>query len=119
MRLISRRWLMRSLLFAGATSAAWARFVEPWWFKTTSHRIPLGLGREITLLHLSDFHADPMPLDYLQSAIRSGLAWKPDVICCTGDFITSRWNDWDRYVQILSEMPKVAPTFACLGNHDG
>ena len=79
----------------------------------------LGPGRELTVLHLSDFHADPMPLGYIQSAIRSGLAWKPDLIVCTGDFITGRYDQWGAYAEILAEMPRVAATFACLGNHDG
>ena len=112
---------MATMFTGGLAAGAWMRFVEPWWFKTTRRRIPIGIagGNEITALHLSDFHADPMPLDYLRLAIRSGLAWKPDVIFCTGDFITSRYDEWDAYAELLGEMPKVAPTFACLGNHDG
>lgn len=99
----------------------WTRFVEPWWFKTSQRRIRVGLGedRAITVLHLSDFHADPMPLDFIRSAIRSGLAWKPDLIFCTGDFITSKYDQWDEYVKVLCEMPQLAPTYAVLGNHDG
>lgn len=107
------------MLLGGAGSLGWMRFVEPWWFKKTSRRVPIGLGGEVKLLHLSDFHADPMPLDYLQSAIRAGLAWKPDLICCTGDFITRLYDRWDDYTRILGEMSQAAPTFACLGNHDG
>lgn len=101
-------------------AAGWMRFVEPWWFKITRHNIPLGLGCEsIRLLHLSDMHADPMPLDYLRKACRAGLELKPDLICVTGDFITRKYEQWEEYAQILSELPRAAPTFAILGNHDG
>src|SRR5215204_4799554 len=121
MRAFTRRKLIGAMMCGGVAAGLWMRFVEPWWFKTTRRRIPIGLGngREITVLHLSDFHADPMPLDYLRSTIRAGLAWNPDVIFCTGDFITTRYEQWDAYTEVLGEMTKVAPTFACLGNHDG
>lgn len=96
------------------------RFVEPWWLKTSEHTVKLGLGGgTLRLLHLSDLHADPMPLDHIAKAIRSGLALKPDLICVTGDFITTIYDQWDAYTALLAELPKVAPTFACLGNHDG
>lgn len=109
------------LLFAGVLGAGlWARFVEAWWLKTTQFTVPVGLGGgQLKLLHLSDFHADPMPLDYLQRAVREGIALKPDLICVTGDFITRKYDQWDAYAQLLAELPKCAPTFASLGNHDG
>ena len=70
-------------------TGAWMRFVEPWWFKTTRREVPIGLGGgKLTLLHLSDFHADPMPLDHFAKCISAGIAEKPDLICLTGDFIT-------------------------------
>jgi uncharacterized protein len=121
MRLFSRRQFTTSLFCAGLMGGLWTRFVEPWWFKTTRRRIPVGFtdGRELTVLHLSDFHADPMPLDYLRKAIRAGLELQPDLILCTGDFITSRYDHWDAYADLLAEMPRVAPTYASLGNHDG
>jgi predicted MPP superfamily phosphohydrolase len=96
------------------------RFVEPWWLKTTAYTVPLGLaGGKLRLLHLSDFHADPMPLEYLAKSVRAGIALKPDLICVTGDFITERYDQWDAYSALLAELPKAAPTFATLGNHDG
>src|SRR5690349_11762930 len=103
MRLFSRRQFSTTLFSGAMVGGFWMRFVEPWWFKTSQRRVPVGLGegRAITVLHLSDFHADPMPLDYIGSAIRSGLAWKPDLIICTGDFITSKYDRWDEYVKVL------------------
>ena len=51
--------------------------------------------------------------------MRLGIEAKPDLICITGDFITRLWDDWDRYAEILALLSHSAPTFACLGNHDG
>ncbi len=96
------------------------RFVEPWWFKVTRREVPLGLGGgRLKLLQLSDFHADPMPLDHFGKCIRAGLAEKPDLVCLTGDFITKKYDQWDAYAAQLTEIAKAAPTFAILGNHDG
>ena len=44
---------------------------------------------------------------------------KPDLVCLTGDFITWRYDAWDRYAEILKPLSEAAPTFATLGNHDG
>ena len=53
-------------------------------------------------------------------AIEMGLAQKPDVICVTGDFITSKSGfDENEYAIVLRRLSKAAPTFAVLGNHDG
>ena len=96
----------------------WMRFVEPWWVRESFHTVPLGLGG-LKLLHLSDFHADPMPLDFLSRQLDRALAWKPDFICVTGDFITKKYEAWSEYAAMLSRLPASAPTFATLGNHDG
>jgi predicted MPP superfamily phosphohydrolase len=116
----SRRTFFRATLAAGLGAAAWTRFIEPWWLKTTQHTVPLGLGGgSLRLLHLSDLHAAPMPLDHLAKSVHAGLALKPDLICVTGDLITTTYDQWDAYATILADLPKVAPTFAVLGNHDG
>lgn len=118
-RLTRRRFCvgLLSCMFGGA---AWTRFVEPWWFKTTRREVPIGLGGgRLKLLHLSDFHADPMPLDYLARCIRAGVSENPDLVCLTGDFITRKYEQWDAYAAVLAETSKAAPTFAVLGNHDG
>ena len=96
------------------------RFVEPWWFEVTHHTVPLGLGGEpVRLLQLTDMHAAPMPLDYLRKTFRAGLELKPDLICLTGDLITTKYERWEEYTALLAELSAAAPTFAILGNHDG
>lgn len=119
-RKITRRKVLGTILAAGLGAGIWTRFVEPWWLKTAEHTVPLGLGGgKLRLLHLSDMHASPMPLDHIAKAVRAGIALKPDLICVTGDFITWKYEAWDAYAAILGELQKAAPTFATLGNHDG
>ncbi len=115
---VTRRQFVRSVALSGGTSALWMRFVEPWWVRDAFHTVPLGLGG-LKLLHLSDMHADPMPLDFLSRQIDHALAWKPDFICVTGDFITTKYEQWDAYAAVLAKLSAAAPTYATLGNHDG
>lgn len=122
-RIFTRRNFFRTVLAAGMGGVglgAYMRFVEPWWPKTTQFTVPIGLdGGKLRLLHLSDLHAEPMPLEYLRKTIREGLALQPDLICLTGDYITTKYEEWDAYAAVLAELSKAAPTFATLGNHDG
>ena len=119
-RSITRRRFLSGCFGAVAGAGLWTRFIEPWWFKIAHHTVPLGLGGEpLRLLQFTDMHADPMPLDFLRKTFRAGLALKPDLICLTGDFITRKYDRWDEYASVLSELAVVAPTFAILGNHDG
>ncbi len=115
---LTRRQFFCSLAVTGGAAGMWMRFVEPWWVGESHITVPLGLGG-LKLLHLSDFHADPMPLDFLSRQIDRALAWKPDFICVTGDFITKTFEKWDAYATVLAKLPAAAPTFATLGNHDG
>ncbi len=74
----------------------------------------------LRVLHLADLHAtDADSLSFLRGAIETGLAERPDLIAVTGDFITSLFSDWTAYRKLLARLPAAAPTFACLGNHDG
>ena len=114
---------MRYATWGGiAASLGYMRWGEPQWLRTSRHRIPLlpPGSPDLRLLHLSDLHASgSVPLEYIQRAIRQGLEFQPDLICVTGDFITSQYDKWDAYREILATLPARAPTFACLGNHDG
>ncbi|NQT92227.1 MAG: phosphodiesterase YaeI [Lentisphaerae bacterium] len=84
-------------------------------------RIPgKDLPSRCSILHLSDFHvSEVVPVFFVQGAVRMGLALEPDLICVTGDMITRQMANRKKYVKVLRELSSVAPTFACLGNHDG
>src|SRR5579872_1498522 len=120
---ISRRKFLASIGLGGVGLAGYSHFVEADWLEIGRHRIetPGGAGqRPIKLLHLADLHASwTVSLDFIREAIELGLQTKPDVICITGDFITRKFSEYDAYGHVLATLPKAAPTFATLGNHDG
>jgi predicted MPP superfamily phosphohydrolase len=103
---------------------AYAHWGEPHWLELDHQTVPLaksaGAVRPVRVLHLSDFHDSPaVSLDYIAGAIALGVKQRPDLILVTGDFFTKRISDASRYRGILHRLPVAAPTFACLGNHDG
>jgi predicted MPP superfamily phosphohydrolase len=55
----------------------------------------------------------------IAEAIRLGLGRHPDLVTLTGDFVTGRLGPGEGYARELSRLVDAAPTFACLGNHDG
>jgi predicted MPP superfamily phosphohydrolase len=77
-------------------------------------------GPSLRLAHLSDLHfSRAISLDHISHAIELVVREKPDVICLTGDFVTSFAPNPEGYAQVLRRLSAAAPTFACLGNHDG
>lgn len=124
---IARRTLLRAggLAVGGSLAAgSYVYRVEPNWFELTVCRIPsrcLSPGANLRILHLSDFHASPaIPFSRIETAIQLGLAQNPDLICLTGDYVTTNTQcDLKRYRDVLTVLPAAAPTFASVGNHDG
>ncbi|MBI3881176.1 MAG: phosphodiesterase YaeI [Verrucomicrobia bacterium] len=121
-KLSRRKFVLGSGALCGG-GALYTFGLESSWLDVGRHEVQLGPERSavpIKLLHLSDLHAsEVVGLDYLRRAIETGVSLKPDVICLTGDFVTSHYGQFDRYAEILSALPKCAPTVASLGNHDG
>jgi uncharacterized protein len=118
----TRRRFLQGCAVAGATLLTEMRLIEPNWLCVGRHRVPIlpSGSSAIRLLQLSDLHAsDETPLDFIEQAVELGLAQKPDVVCLTGDFITSYWDEWNAYSRILGRLSKTIPTFASMGNHDG
>jgi predicted MPP superfamily phosphohydrolase len=123
--IFSRRNFLRATLgsiAAAAGGAGYVRWGEPHWLEVdrVDVRLSSGAGPRVRVLHLSDLHLSPVvSLDFIARAVALGLAQQPDVIALTGDFVTGRIRDADRYAAVLARLPAAAPTFACLGNHDG
>jgi predicted MPP superfamily phosphohydrolase len=99
------------------------RRFEPFWLRLRRYSVALPWRASfgpLRVLHLSDFHfSDVVPLEYLRRAVRLGLSCDPDLICVTGDFITTDIPSRADYAEVLRELGERAPTYACLGNHDG
>jgi predicted MPP superfamily phosphohydrolase len=78
-------------------------------------RLPVRLDG-LRILHVTDLHLHPGPRVAWQ--IPALIAAVPhDLICYTGDFIDSD-EDLPRLASLLAEMPRTAPAYAVLGNHD-
>jgi predicted MPP superfamily phosphohydrolase len=129
---MTRRFLTRrNFLFAlgggalaGASGLAYIRRGEPHWLEVNRVRVPLTPGTNaapsLRILQLSDFHLSPVvSLEFIAESIALGLAQQPDVIALTGDFFTNVLDDAAGFTAVLARLSAVAPTFACLGNHDG
>lgn len=118
---ISRRAFLATAGLGSAAFLGYSGFVEPGWLDVGRQEIKTNVaGESIRLLHLADFHASwCVSLRQIEEAIHLGLQFKPDLICVTGDFITTKFADMDNYCRVLSRLRAAAPTFACLGNHDG
>ncbi len=119
----SRRKFLALLGVSAVGVAGYGGVIESGRFVVRRHQVRLGRFSSrapVTILHLSDFHASAVvSLAHISKAIELGLAYKPDLICLTGDFITRRYDRFDEYATMLLPLAKHAPTFACLGNHDG
>ncbi len=119
----------RRVLFYGAglgiaaVTAGWSRFFESEWIELNSHDVALRKKtprRPIRILHISDIHASKyVAQSYINDAFSLGLSAEPDLICVTGDFITRRHHERESYVRALRRLSDAAPTFGCIGNHDG
>lgn len=122
-RVFSRRNFF-GLLGAGAGGLAYMHFGEPGWLEVNQPTLKLPTNaaerKEIRILHLSDFHASPVvSLAFIEQSVELGISLGPDVICLTGDFITRTYEAFDEFARIVRKLSALAPTFACLGNHDG
>lgn len=114
---------MYGLPTAALSAFGYARVIEPRWLESTQKTVVTGrnLRRPLRVAHISDFHASALiPIYYLEEAFRRTLAMQPDLVCITGDFVTTD-NDFDapKYEAALQMLSSKVPTFAVMGNHDG
>jgi hypothetical protein len=121
--LISRRRFLACVGAGGLGLTGCAGLVEPFRLVVGRHECQARASAPslpLKLLHLSDFHASwAVSLGFIEEAVQLGLQLKPDLICITGDFITTKYEAFDSYARVLAKLSDAAPAFACLGNHDG
>ena len=120
----SRRKFFGALGLAGGSAlagGAYTRLWEPSWLQIGRHQVSIQPNQApIKILHLSDFHASSVViLEQIADSVRLGLSLKPDLVCLTGDFVTWKYDRFADYARALKPLSDAAPTFACLGNHDG
>lgn len=124
MELYPKKLTRRQFLLLAPLAGAGYTFAEARWLEVGRYDVPLFAkppSEPLTLLQLSDFHASEyVSLDFITRSVDLALgSCAPDVVCLTGDFITWKWEEWSRYSEILARLVSAAPTYACLGNHDG
>ena len=125
-RPLTRRRFIAStagLCAAAAGTFGYARYLEAEWLALTLKSVELfedKTSNPLKALHLSDFHLSPaVPERLIARALEMGLAQRPDLIFLTGDFVTGQPRNMDWFSTQLARLSAAAPTFACLGNHDG
>jgi predicted MPP superfamily phosphohydrolase len=123
---ISRRRFIFGSAFAVSVGGAFAysRYIEP--TRLSLERVVVELSskvltRPIKILQLTDLHySSVVSLDFLEKAFDLGMSASPDLVCFTGDYITSSDLLPVRDLKpLLSNIGRSVPTFASLGNHDG
>lgn len=120
-----RRFSRRKFLLGAAGlaigSTAYTRLAEPQWLRVARHEVKLaGTGVPLRLVQLSDLHASAVvSLEFIADAVALAIAQRPDLIALTGDFVTDTSSTPHGYAEVLARLAAAAPTFACLGNHDG
>ena len=81
-------------------------------FVTTEYRVAANVPRPLAFAFVSDLHGCP------NGPILDAIAeLSPDAILCGGDIIHNN-GEWERGAEFYRLAPKIAPTFASLGNHE-
>lgn len=119
----NRRVFLAGLTTAVLSAFGYAFYLEPGWIEQNVKRVPARRPRKrpLRVAHLSDLHASvEVPLAHIEEAFRLALDLRPDVVCLTGDFVTTA-SDFDRgrYIDVLKKLSRETPCYAVLGNHDG
>lgn len=120
---MNRRVFLFGLPTAALSAYGYAFHLEPGWLEVTHKSVSTGgkLARPIRILHLSDLHASGIvPLSLIDEAFRLGMEQKPDLVCLTGDYVTTDTDFAETpYSSLLARYAARIPIFAVMGNHDG
>jgi predicted MPP superfamily phosphohydrolase len=122
-KLLTRRRFLGGLTLAGLGGAAYVHWGEPHWLAVGRHEVAVSKTPKkspLRILQMSDFHSSSfVSLGHIAHAVRLALSLQPDLICLTGDFVTASDSQVEGLAKTLAPLAQSAPTFACLGNHDG
>lgn len=127
MRFLTRRKFFRiTASVCGALVAGggiYSALVEPWWLESNEITVripdlPPPLDG-LKLLHLSDLHCGKLvSFDYIRSCAKTAAAFRPDIVCITGDFVTHEASYITQCLDALSILEPPLGIFAVPGNHD-
>ena len=122
-KFLTRRKFITGITLAGVGGAAYTHWGEPHWLDVGRHEVAVARTPKkspLKILQMSDLHSSSfVSLNFLRRAVELGLSLQPDLICLTGDFITAGDSRLEGLAKVLAPLAEAAPTFACLGNHDG
>lgn len=104
-----------------AAPVGWSLGIEPYLFEVTETRVDGPGLPKLRILHLTDLHvSDGMTARELEYALDLGLERKPDIVCFTGDYVSSTSGyDAGGLARLLKKSLRAAPTYTVMGNHDG
>lgn len=111
-------WILFALAIAGLVLLAYARLIEPYRLSVeeihiSSPKIPPGTP-PIRIVFFSDMHSDPEPRlePRIPEVVRN---LSPDIIIFGGDALNTT-EGAAHFRKLMTELVKIAPTFAVLGN---
>lgn len=113
--------ILPGLLILSALGVIESAYIEPYWLRLRYTDIKVDkLSEPIKIALFGDTHLRATKNAGWLKKIASKLrAEKPDLILIAGDFLY--FDDFEKFGEKLNELgalPKIAPTFAVLGNHD-
>ena len=122
-KLTRRRWLIGCGGAAVAGLAAGIACDDRWDLHTSRIEVKLaGLGKDLdgfTIGHLTDLHRGTyIPASFLERAVKTANALKPDLFVLTGDYVTRSTRFMNSCALALKELSAPCGKVAVLGNHD-
>lgn len=123
----TRRSLLRmavGAVIAGASAAAYARWVEPTWIEVVERNLPVPhlppAWESARVALIADLHhGASVPLEYLAVALARVADLRPDLVAVAGDFVTGgRPEAGEAVAELVGRLSPPLGTVACLGNHD-
>ena len=107
-------WLVICVALAATASGVW----KAGSFKVTMTEIPIvGLGKDVTLMHISDVHIGPhRGSAYLEQIVRETNRFQPDLVLINGDLLDANSALEPGSLSALGRLE--APTYFTIGNHE-
>lgn len=106
----------------GTAGLAHANRFAPYNYEVTEAAVPIkALPRALSgfrIVHISDLHAEDLPLSHLERALDEVNSLAPDLIAITGDFVSEDASAIYDLAPLLSQLSAPYGVMACLGNHD-